>query len=198
MKINMKKLFAGFLLGSLIVLPVVAGENESVEKDSPREYEFHPNALGATWYVFNDHSVYGLNYQHWFNKVGLDVTGGGYFNQNYLGGYDGFMGADVKLQFNLFETNQKRVFASKFYLWTLGGLNWNYEKGIVTDYSTETNITTYPILKNEIDAILGVGIGAELLVWQRMSIPIEFGFSGGFPSKPAMSVSVSSGLRFRF
>lgn len=182
----MKKI-TKLLLSGLVLLaaafPVFAEENS--------DWDCNSTALGTSASFIPEHTIYGLNYQHWWDNFGLDVTVGGYFNNSYSYS-DSYLCVGVKPQFQVYKTDPSKKHMAKVYIWGLAGctgqINNPYNYG---DSSTKKSEYVF-------DGIAGVGFGTEVICWNHLSLPIEVGLAGGIPNSPAFGFCSSFGLRFRF
>lgn len=195
----MKKIFKiviFILLTCFFAAPIFAYEDDD---DDVSAREKNKNAAGVYtmgWIAPKSDSVAGLQFQHWFdNNLGFQLELGGYARKDCYYWYDydleshkedeylrSYFSAATHLLYNVFSTNQAKIFYTRFYLWGMGGVI------MLSDYENSFLL----------NGCAGVGIGAEFVVWHRMSIPVEFGFSGSFPTDLSMSFSAATGIRFRF
>jgi len=188
----MKKSARLFVTAMVLFLGITA----SVTASEKREWIFHDNACGAKFFTWNssDNGIYGLNYQRWFeNNVGLETTFGGSFNPSERS--DNYLCVNGQIQYRIFQSATDRPFVGQFYFWGMGGYICAQKTTWTYNYETNESDRKTKIINN---ACGGLGIGAEIVFWERISIPVEFGLCGDFPDVPNIGFSASSGIRFRF
>ncbi len=145
-----------------------------------------PNAAGVYGMIWQGESgAGGLQYQRWFNHLGMQFTAGGIATS-----YDGkIQSADfavlAELQGKLFSHVASPKFASVFYAWALGGFH-GYTEVKSGDLYLKPN------------AVVGFGLGIEMIFVQHISFPIQFGYSGEFPNDLNFGFSFATGFRYRF
>ncbi|MCQ2585408.1 MAG: hypothetical protein MJ185_07450 [Treponema sp.] len=190
MKKSSKLIIAAFAL--ILGISATATGKEKIE----REWIFHDNACGAKVMGWNSsvNGVYGLNYQRWFeNNIGLETTFGGSFNPDRK--WDNYLCVNGQLQYRIFQSSTDKPFVGQFYFWGMGGYILSQEYSTIYFVEDETEKNEERIVSN---ACAGLGIGAELVFWERISMPVEFGLCGDFPYKPNVGFAASTGIRFRF
>lgn len=185
----MKKLFiAGIaILACVMALSPVFAE-ETVQAPSPANFD---NALGIyTTSVGFGESAGGLQYQRWFDRAGLQITAGGYYNPqnggrkiNYSVLLDGL--------FSVYRDDITQWLSGNLYVWATVG-HHGYTS---VSYDSNGNVTDSSFVPN---FVAGAGIGIETVLFRHFSIPIQFGYTAEFPVAPAAGFSVGTGLRYRF
>ncbi|THB68596.1 MAG: hypothetical protein D6B26_00430 [Spirochaetaceae bacterium] len=193
----------------LLVFSQLAFSDESEEKAT---FKALPGSLGVQ---AGNLSGYGLTYQRWFdNSFGIQIAGGGYyFPVDREEGVPFDKCADYSIGVEI----QKVVFASDFghpllagQLYVAGGL---VHRGYVNaiehignesdDYNTLYTQGPYvPIVG------IGVGIGIEFVLFNHLSIPVEFHYAGFWEGKEVaegeeakqfnLSPTPQIGLRYRY
>jgi len=48
------------------------------------------------------------------------------------------------------------------------------------------------------DAMLGIGFGFDFMLFDHISIPLQFGFEGEFPNEISAGFCIGTGIRYRF
>lgn len=186
---------AKLILSALFVLatalPVFAQDSDNNNWDS------NSTALGTAVTLLPEHTIYGLNYQHWWNNFGLDWTIGGHYNKSWTGNPESYICAGIKPMFQVYNTDPSNKHMAKVYIWGLvGGTGSISSKNVYSDDPPYNLISSTP--DNKFDVTAGFGFGVEVICWNHLSIPVEVGFAGGFPNDPAFGFCGSTGLRFRF
>lgn len=143
------------------------------------------NAAGVYGTAWQESGGGGLQYQHWFKRLGMQFTAGGWANS-----YNGTLSSVdfsvlAELQGKLYSHFFSPKFGSIFYAWAMTGFHG------YSDISAG-DLIFYPNL------VAGFGLGIELIFIQHISIPIQFGFSGELPNDMNFGFSFGSGLRYRF
>lgn len=190
MKKITKLILSGVLLLTFTALPVFAQDADDDNWDQ------NSTALGTAVTSLPEHTIYGLNYQHWWNNFGLDFTIGGQYNRGWYGNPDSYICAGIKPMFQVYSTDSANKHMAKVYIWGLAGVTGSIGTKNVYDNETGDLISTEMV--TPFDANIGFGFGVEVICWRHLSIPIEVGFAGGFPNDPAFGFCGSTGLRFRF
>ncbi|MBQ0165602.1 MAG: hypothetical protein KBT02_00660 [Treponema sp.] len=172
---------------------------EEAEKNDPEVYN---NAIG---FVFTPSSpmgdydetlVAGLQYQHWFDNIGLQLTGCMYYDQNHVYSYAGDETGE-KLDWKILGGAQfilctfdvdnlswiKNDTVFRLYFWLNGGVGCK-------DYAVDLQNLPY--------LYAGTGIGLEAVFWKHISIPLEVGYFGQFLNQGGFGICGSTGVRFRF
>lgn len=166
--------------------PVFAEETE--ETSTEKNFD---NALGfyATTIGFSE-AAGGLQYQHWFDRVGFQITAGGYYNPqnggrtiNYSVLLDGL--------FSVYRDDITPWLSGNLYIWATAG-HHGYNLATYDGYGNITNRAFVP------NFVAGAGIGIETILFRHFSIPIQFGYTAEFPDYPTAGFSVGTGLRYRF
>lgn len=147
-------------------------------------YDFK-NALGA-FFLLTEDPIGGLEYQRWLNdKVGLTAQVSLFYNKYSYSNTTVFNYAfNLQTDISLYRFETKN-FASNLYSWFLVGTN-----GAARTEEGKTYFSP--------NVILGAGFGFELIFWKHLSIPIQMGYVGAFPSSNYMNFSVGSGIRYKF
>ena len=148
-------------------------------------------------------NVCGLQYQQWFDKVGFQTEGFVYYNdKNYKAVPTYNFSLSGEFLVKLYETQVVRRTSSTLYAWFLAGYHGynkaNYveskgtygEPGYVEGYYTDSGFMG--------DVMLGIGFGFDIVVFDHISIPFQFGFEGEFPNTITAGFCVGSGIRYRF
>lgn len=202
----MKKIKIAFVV-LLMCLSAVA----FCEEETAKEPEVFNNAVGFTFttpsslgYDYDDILIYGLQYQHWFDKVGVEVTGSMFYDENYVysSTYDSTAQewiptygskldwkvlAEAQFVLCTFDVTNLSIIKNdsvfRLYFWVNGGVGGR-------DLS--------PTQKNLAYLYAGTGIGMEAVFWKHISIPLELGYSGQFLNNGGFDLCGSTGVRFRF
>jgi len=192
MKKTIKLIMSGLLLLTT-VLPAFAKEKEETT------WDVNSTALGTSVTIIPEHPIYGLCVQHWWDNFGIDFTAGGYYSKDWKGNPESSVCASLKPEFQVYKTDPTKKHMTKVYIWGLVGFTGSISTSTVYDgCSADGTYQTKEVTETPFDAVAGFGFGAELLFWRHLSIPLEVGFAGGFPSEPAFGFTGSCGLRFRF
>ncbi|MCF0238471.1 MAG: hypothetical protein HUK24_07705 [Sphaerochaetaceae bacterium] len=170
----MKKNIILFILSIVVVSSMFATDSSDFWKD-------RDIALGTSYLISSGPNIYGLSYQKWYGDFGLELCGGGEYRESYYSdGPYSMANGSVKGQFSVYENNGG--IHARIYTWLL--------LCAVGEYEAKTKDLSYDIGG-------GFGFGCELVLWNLISIPLEFGYAGGAPSNPAFGYCFSSGIRFR-
>ncbi|MCK9169102.1 MAG: hypothetical protein M0P01_01660 [Treponema sp.] len=155
------------------------------------------NAVGVFAMSNSATSVYGLQYQSWCtDRIGFQIEGAAY--------YDSASGAYKPLDYNIAAEFQYRLYdttwgtrtGTSLYAWLLAGhrgfIQNSYSWSDETESSEKTDSLYYA------DVIAGIGFGFDIMFVNHLSIPVQFGFMGQFPTESAIGFSFGTGLRYRF
>lgn|SRR5574344_718873 len=155
------------------------------------------NAIGVFIMGTTESSVYGLQYQHWFNdKIGMQMEGAAYYNPDVYYGKELQYNISAEFQYKLYETALGERSATNLYAWLLAGHHGYIANESTYDAGTGTNVyTSTGFCAN---AIVGLGFGFDIMFLNHISIPVQFGFMGEFPNDPTIGFAFGSGLRYRF
>jgi hypothetical protein len=176
----------------LLILPFAFAEQESPA------YEKFPSAVG----VCSEHVGLsgGLQYQHWFGPTGIQMRGGVKYN---TGG--DLMGRTMdvwiasEIQYRVYGQRYTNWLTGQFYLWGAFGYHgYITQKYIYPISGTVGTMITSPYVNA---AFGGIGLGLEIILFDRLSVPIEFGNIGEYPfnyEQPYMGFYPSIGLCYRF
>ena len=147
--------------------------------------------------------VKGLQYQRWItNSIGFQTEGYvSYDSKVYtdLQQYDFSVSGEFLVK--LYETPHGYKFGSTLYAWALAGfhgfnkINYTYESDIDGEYYTpgynwDTGFKG--------DVMLGIGFGFDVMLFDHISIPLQFGFEGEFPNDISAGFCLGSGIRYKF
>ncbi len=150
-----------------------------------------------------DPNVCGIQYQQWFDKIGFQTEGFVYYNDknfSQVSTYNFSLSGELLLK--LYETPKFKRTYSTLYAWFMAGYHGynkaNYvdskgtygEAGYVEGYYTDSGFMG--------DAMLGIGFGFDIVVFDHISIPFQFGFEGEFPNTVTAGFCIGSGIRYRF
>lgn len=195
---SMKKLKIACIVMLMCLSAALFGEEE---KPAPEVYN---NAIGFVYTPASPMSEMadtldaGLQFQHWFDNVGVQLTGCMYYDQNNpyadeegnivkAKKLDWKVLADVQFILCTFDVDNlnwiKNDTVFRLYFWVNGGVGSH-------DVSSE--------LRNLADVYAGTGIGLEAVFWKHISIPIELGYHGKFLNEGGFGINGSTGVRFRF
>lgn len=187
---------------ALIVMLMCLSAAAFCEEEAETVPEVYNSAIGFVYTPsspmgeYDDTLVAGLQYQHWFDNFGLQLTGCMYYDQHY-NYYEGANPYGEKLDWKLlggaqfilctFNVDNLRWIKDdtvfRLYFWLDGGLGGK-------DLSpTEQNLAYL---------YAGTGIGMEAVFWKHISIPLELGYYGQFLNNGGFGICESAGVRFRF
>lgn len=196
----MKKLTIAFVVLFMCLSAAVFGE----EAEKPDVYN---NAIGFVYTPsipignggmnFDDTLVAGLQYQRWFDKIGLQLTGCMYYDQQHeFGTYnqgrissklDWKVLAGVQFILCTFDVDNlgwiKDDTVIRLYFWVNGGVGGR-------DLDVDSKNLAY--------LFAGTGIGSEVVFWKHISVPVEIGYNGQFLNNGGFGICGSTGIRFRF
>jgi hypothetical protein len=184
----MKVRFIAALAVSVCIMALSPAFAEEAETISTKQV--FDNALGvyATTIGFSE-ATGGLQYQHWFDNVGFQITAGGSYNPqsywrslNYTVLLDGL--------FSVYHDNITRWLSGNLYVWATVG-----HHGYISAYDVYGTTTGQTFVPN---FVAGAGIGIETVLFRHFSIPIQFGYTAEFPVAPTAGFSVGTGIRYRF
>jgi hypothetical protein len=165
-------------------------------------YEASPSALGFfAMNVGRSSAVYGLQYHRWFDRFGVQVTGGGWYSPAGENNYPATMDYAFALQgmYAVYSNAFSDKIAGRLYLWgMLGHHGWMSTMNLTTTNPDGT--TSYGVGSTGYLPALtsGVGIGIDITLFQHFSFPIEFGYSGQFINGMSVSPSIGGGIRYRY
>jgi len=162
------------------------------------------NSVGV--YGLFETPVVGIQYQRWCtDRLGFQTTGFVQYDQSDFtySVKDGLsFSLSGELQLKLFETPFGNRSGSILYAWFLAGYHgfatsqyispvgeWG-EPGYIDGYYQSTGFKS--------NAILGIGFGFDIMFLNHLSIPIQFGFAGEFPTNTNAGFCVGTGIRYRF
>jgi hypothetical protein len=177
-------------LALCVTFSLFAGAAFAQEQTPPIDpFDASPSALGVFAMNYGiTGMVYGLHYNHWFDRVGFQITGGG----NYMP-YDGYpiMDYSVAIQgmYELLSNTFSEKLAGRLYVWGMVG-----HRGWLRNSSYTAPVTTTYVP----GLACGVGIGVDFVLFRHFSIPIEFGYSGQFLNDVSATPSIGGGLRYRY
>ena len=140
--------------------------------------------------------LWGLQYQRWVtDRFALGVSGGivAYDNE-YTDKYYCNYNVNITANINIFNFEWGDRSGSRFGAFFLAGHRGFY--GDVSEYKYSYNgpdkTGYFP------NVVFAAGLEIEFLVWQRISMPVQLGFSGEFPNFPTAGVCFGTGLRYVF
>lgn len=192
----MKKLKIAFVVLLICLTAAVFGEETETKP------EMYDNAIGFVYTPsspignFRDELVAGIQYQHWFDKVGFSLTGSMYYDQNY-----DFGEWDETSQQYVYDYHEKldwKVLAGTQFIlcsYDIGKLNWSMY------YWLDGGVGARQVEPDEgsrFYLFAGTGIGCETVFWRHISVPLEIGYHGQFLNDGGFGICASTGIRFRF
>lgn len=164
--------------------------------DNTTEKQFN-KALGFYYGFVQNANVGGISYQQWFeSKLGFQIASGGfYYPKEYDNTYLYWFSLETQLQYCFFY-NKARKSDTRFFGWILAGVVAQNENKSFYDDSMNPQLITFT--HDKFDAVLGLGIGIELIYNSHISIPFEIGFAGCFPISTSFGMSTGVGFQYRF
>jgi len=147
----------------------------AMAQDEPTIFERFPSALGAYGCTM---TTGGLSYQHWFGRIGLQVSGGALA---YTSGY---------YDYNAQGTLQYMLYGEDFASWFSGALYANALLGHRGQGSTTGDAYYSPFF------FLGAGVGIETVLLRHLALNVEFMYIGSLPLQ--IDFGFAAGLRYRF
>jgi len=187
----MKKPLSITLVSLLLLLAAspLAAEQET--------FTAFPNALGIFGSSLTGNFGGGLHYQRWGEKWGFQVTAGGFYDPEATFGSTLAYSVSLEGTRALYTNYFKNWFAGRLYLWgSVGHQGYNDLADDYYDYDLGAYV--HEDGKFGLDALAGLGIGIEVVIFQHFSFPIQFGYMGSFPSTPRVSFTTSGGLSYRY
>lgn len=174
------------LCGALGAVPLAAEDAAASDADS-----WH-DALGMYGATLGDDPSGGLQYQHWFDRAGYQITGGGYYSPNARTGRKFAYAIMVEGLYTVFRNTYSTWLSGRLFLWALAG-----HRGYLSsaDFYKDETLEDGTLALN---ALTGAGIGIDTILFGHFSFPLEFGYVGEFPVNPGIQFSVSGGIRYRF
>ena len=193
------------LIMGLCVISAATAIDEP-EKPSPppayrelRAEDTYPNALGA---AFGPITGIGLHYHRWAGSTGYQFTGGIiYFPPGEGPGL-------ISLDYNLGGAIQWQLYGDRFAPWLSGNLSLfagANHRGYIPVEITESEPVTYSSGSFQAEITVGPGIGIELILYDHLSIPVEFGYGASWTvTEPDLSRAIrvqlygQTALRYRY
>ncbi len=187
------KVIAIILFFSFPTTFVFAEETTDLEVTA---YEKYTQAIG---FQYGEISGWGLSYQAWMNKIGLQVTAGIIYNPDAADW-------ETKLNYSVGLEMQFRVYGDDFSKWLSGqlyiftGINHG---GFIKN---EQEFGVLPADGKYIPFISGgIGFGIELILFQHFSIPFGVGYGliwegsdRAFARQISVKLCPEVGIRYRF
>lgn len=206
----MKKLLV--LLASLLIASNIFAQEQDVmainqpvnqftqtEVSSPSKFgDLGQNSIGVAL-LGGSCGIYGLEYERYFGGAfGLAFIGSGYANEyswdkgsgKYVGGFN----FSVMPELKLFHCEFAKGFDMTLFGWSLVGITAQSDWS--TDYDKELDILSYSWDGWKINAVAGIGFGFDFVFAKHISVPVQFGFIGQFPTTPIVGMCVGTGIRF--
>ena len=198
----MRHIFRTFLLCILMggFISTIAFADGFTKNPTPTvTYDAFNNALGMYICAIPNGASYGLHYQHWFNRLGFQITGGGFYTPDNKVGSTLDYSVTAEGLFTVYGNSFSEQLAGRLYTWVALG-----HHGFIPDNSIsrfdetldkwiyETDDSYY------INALVGLGVGIEFILFEHFSIPIQFGYMGEFPSRPGIGFTGGTGIRYRY
>ncbi|MCQ2592116.1 MAG: hypothetical protein MJ188_04970 [Treponema sp.] len=192
----MKKIRKIFI--ALVVLALGAAKLSA----TPFDYK---SAVGL--YAMTSNDIMGIQYQHWFDKLGFQTQGFVFYDNNYgwnnyedVGKYN--YSVTAELQVKLFEATIGLRSGTMLYAWALAGVH-GYNDSIYVNSKGEYGESNYVPGYNKApedftNAVLGLGFAFDVMMFNHLSFPLQFGFTGEFPSKFTAGFTVGTGVRYKF
>ena len=199
----MKKLKIAFAVLLMCLSTAAFCEEEAAPQVFNNAVGFAFNTPATLGYYYDDSLVCGLQYQHWFDKIGIEVTGSMFYDENYhYNFYD--PGSDSWPSEYGEKLDWKLLAGVQFILCTFNvdNLNWIKDDTVfrlffwVNGGAGGRDLT--PTSQNLAYLYAGTGIGMEAVFWKHISIPLKLGYSGQFLNNGGFDLCASSGVRFRF
>jgi hypothetical protein len=151
----------------------------------------YANSLGvyASFLGGQDVPAAGLAWNTWLNRHGVQVWGGGYYqNANY------YYNISAAWRYMLLNVKFNEWFASNIFTTVSAGYFGAGNESRPANTSTGASELNGSFLHY---GGLAAGFGVELLFFEHFSIPIEFGYAGQFPNI-SLGFSGGIGLLYRF
>ena len=179
----------------LIAVVVVSAITISSVFAKPSDFK---NAVG--FYSLNGlnlDSAYGLQYHRWCtDKIGFQTQG--YINYYDQGSYSNPLNYSISVQilYKLFEMDIGERAGSCLYAWASAGHHGYIDRKVV--YPEDETLTEQVTDTVCLNAQVGLGFGIDIMCLEHISLPIEFGYMGEFPSNTVIGFVFGSGIRYRF
>ncbi len=172
--------------------------NESQQEITKTEYEKNKNAIGV--YVLGaSQPIGGIQYERRFNDL-LSAKFNSYINYNK---HNESNPLDYNLigevDFTVFEEawnekHWKNNVTSRLYIYLLGG-----HKGTLSgDYYYDEDSGSYidEPAKYHAATVLSAGFGFDFVLFDHLSMPVQFGYIGQFPYETEAGFCVGTGVRY--
>lgn len=191
----MHRIFLTVVALGLVTTGSITAQTRKAKEDV--RYDDFKSSLGVFAMNIPNGGSYGLQYERWFNDNGIQVTGGGYYSPKKESWTDTL---DYSIMIHglhtVYGNTVSNELAGRLYTWAAIGhhgfikttQSWN-SSTLETDYDDE---------KYSANAVVGLGIGIEVILFEHFSIPLQFGFVGEFPNEPGLGFSFGSGIRYRY
>ena len=156
--------------------------NEDIEinkSDNKNIFIEFPSALGFGFrQIALTTFMGGIIYQRWFDKIGFETMFGGYYsaskNFNYAISLEGM--------YSLYRAPKINSILTCLYLWCDLG-----------HYGISSGDNCFKFNFNS-----GFGFGLNLVCFEHISMPLEFGYSAVFPNDFSLGFTFSTGIMYRF
>lgn len=151
------------------------------------------NAIG--FYVLGSQStIGGIQYERRFSDlVSAQFNTYVFYNTNTTWSNILDYNINAQLNFRLFEYAWKNVFASRLFAYAMIGHRGFIEN--VYDYET------YDFKPSEdfsATMIGSAGFGFDIILYEHLSLLLEFGFMGSYPNDAFAGICIGSGVRYAF
>ncbi len=182
---KMQKKLLIFVIFCFTLTAGLSAEDKSV-------FEKYPDAFGG---FISTVSGGGISWQHWFDRIGIETTGGFSYSREYY--YDETIPEAQTFQYNIGAQIQYQLYNYRFSDWLAGGFYLFGGAGFISMLylNVPDSQTGYGIGA-------GLGIGIEPVILGRYSMPLEVGYgatwSGLTSALPDYAgFIIQAGMRYR-
>lgn len=189
------KLFSRKTLVLITALALFMAGSSAFAENTP--FDDSPKSVGFKFVLGEPAQLVGLSYQQWFGKIGLETSMHLHYEEtrNYIFSDTLVAEANIGIQYQIFKTvHNERISSSLFVFADAGAITAGSHKD-----SGEPGSGADKPLSFKTDALISLGIGYEIVLFDHFSIPEKVGYMARFPSSNGgLNLFFSSGIMYRF
>ena len=152
------------------------------------------NNIGM-YFLGADDPIGGLQYERRFSDLISEKFGlYAFYNEDTYSTQPLNFNITFETDFNLFETSHETKVGSRLFAYALAG----YDLSLHREYQYSSNSSKSTLKEEELkhNAIVSIGFGFDFLFFNHLSVPIQFGFLGKFPTDPHVGFCGGTALRY--
>ncbi len=189
------KIFSRKTLVLIAAIALFMAGSSAYAENTP--FDDSPRSVGFKYILGEPAQLIGLSYQQWFGGIGIDTSIHLHYEESksYLLNESTLAAANIGIQLQMFKAKHNPKISSSLFVFADAGVIAAGTRSDPEDGESGGD----EILSFETDALISLGIGYEVVLFDHFSIPVKVGYMLRFPSSNGgLDLFFAGGVMYRF